>query len=213
MPDDKTEQATRDSLRAQGIDPDAELAKFRGDLWQRLAGDKPIDATEAQSIREWLASWPLDAEVVPTARVVLIRMLAMIDLINGAKVGEEVEEAIAAFEEGTGHGLGAIRDAIARDRVADVAEINHLCRELHSAEHTDDLCDLLAANPDAVIETVAGDVQYRARDAAGQLLSATHHAEAFNVRIRNDDGTWGDWRYGDISDPDDEYRVLEVDHG
>lgn len=99
MPDDKTEQATRDSLRAQGIDPDAELAKFRGDLWQRLAGDKPIDAAEAQSIREWLASWPLDAEVVPTARVVLIRMLAMIDLINGAKVGEEVEEAIAAFEQ------------------------------------------------------------------------------------------------------------------
>ena len=99
MPDDKTEQAARDSLRAQGIDPDAELAKFRGDLWQRLAGDKPIDAAEAQSIREWLASWPLDAEVVPTARVVLIRMLAMIDLINGAKVGEEVEEAIAAFEQ------------------------------------------------------------------------------------------------------------------
>ena len=85
MPDDKTEQATRDSLRAQGIDPDAELAKFRGDLWQRLAGDKPIDAAEAQSIREWLASWPLDAEVVPTARVVLIRMLAMIDLINNSK--------------------------------------------------------------------------------------------------------------------------------
>ena len=145
MPDDKTEQATRDSLRAQGIDPDAELAKFRGDLWQRLAGDKPIDAAEAQSIREWLASWPLDAEVVPTARVVLIRMLAMIDLINGAIVAlRNAAPAIAALAD---------ECAAARDRIATLeAELAqaraHRCGGIVlSAEDADRIAALLEEQP------------------------------------------------------------------
>lgn len=70
------EIAARARLAAIGIDATAELATLTASLLAReVAAIGPMGSSEIASLREWLASWPLGADIVPMPRVTVARLL------------------------------------------------------------------------------------------------------------------------------------------
>lgn len=67
------EKAAANRLALLGIDVDDELRKFSERFWRSQA--EPLNANAIASLREWLASWPLDVDAIPIARSTLTALI------------------------------------------------------------------------------------------------------------------------------------------
>jgi hypothetical protein len=100
--EDLREAAAAARLAAQGIDAGAELVKFTAEHYNRLAdAEGPFTTTDATSMREWMAQWPLSADVLPTARITLVRLLRAVEGLRQVLSQADAERLVDAFDEST----------------------------------------------------------------------------------------------------------------